>query len=630
MSQVPFKEVFVASTSTLLPQGKTVDNIAVGQLGLIDAKTHLAQVAPTYGKNKALNIVWGTLDLGASANNMGFGVPNENIYTKLIKGKNITGWKGVKAKRGQNEIATIGWSGDPADTDTLSANVGEKKYLYITLTGSAIDKEFSKQGITRQYVFESPVVDDCSEVCASVDPTIISKSLLRQITQDTIVSKYFKVKELVSCDPALDAPTTRTIFKFQLTIPDTKDSYSLAQVQQQAPTFNIKRVGTDGYNSVYETTNTANTAPSAFSNAGIISIPDCSTCPTGYTLQPTGFVYTVKKADAGDSTALTAVKTAYGISGSETGVRIAYQYGTSTYVLTSSTTLTAAGQDELIAYGQARSSCVLTSPTTTSWVSAGTGIQFAKVLSITLADDICGNNRLTELQTAYPNQTIAVVDSSTACTHSYSTSIFSDTVDNTCGVQDAVFINLAPYQGAEWIAATDAAIPDGTTCLTGLRFELAVVNRLTGDCTYDRFPATYDTVFITASTNNPDYHGSPLELFKEDWVFKKLQGFKAPVGIGSRVQKAEERALEMHNRNRSYDPVVRENEGYNLISKAGTYYDEYELDFSFSYYVGGWSQKYTDNWALHVFFPEGTGKNFEAAINGYLASASILIDPVVL
>jgi hypothetical protein len=104
------------------------------------------------------------------------------------------------------------------------------------------------------------------------------------------------------------------IFKFQLTIPDTQDAYSLAQVQQQAPTFNIKRVGTDGYNSIYETTSTANTAPTAFSNAGIISIPDCSTCPTGYTLQPTGFVYTVKRADAGDSTALTAIKTAYGIS----------------------------------------------------------------------------------------------------------------------------------------------------------------------------------------------------------------------------------------------------------------------------------------------------------------------------
>ncbi len=46
--------------------------------------------------------------------------------------------------------------------------------------------------------------------------------------------------------------------------------------------------------------------------------------------------------------------------------------------------------------------------------------------------------------------------------------------------------------------------------------------------------------------------------------------------------------------------------------------------------VGGWAQRYTDAYSLFVYFPEGQGKAFEAAINNYIASAAIDIDPVIL
>ena len=629
MSQMPFKEVFVASTSTLLPQGKTVDNIAVGQIGVLDAKNYKATVAPTYGLNKALYLVWGTPDLGDASNNVGFGIPNQNIYTKLIKGKNITKFSGRKSKRGKNQLVTVGWSGDVADTNSLFANIGETKRLYVTLTGSAIDKAFSTQGITRQYFYQSRIANDCTDVCGTVDPTQISHNLLQQIAQDSTVNKYFRVKELVNCNPALPAPTTQTVYKFDLTIPDTADYSALAQVQAQAPNSVVQRISTSGIYSTYEIISTTNTAPAAFSNAGIVSIPDCTTCPSGYTLSPSGYVYTVSRSDAGNAAALTTVKSDYGITGTEIGNRIAYDYGNSSYVLVSTTALTAVTGDTLVGLGTARNSCVLTSPTTTAYTAAGTQIQYAKNVTITLKDDICGNNRLADLQAAYPTYVISIVNATGTCAHTYQTTIYSNPVDATCGIDNAQFNKPNAFEGAQWLPVADAAIPAGTTCLTGLSFEAAIVNRTTNACTYDYFPVEYDTVFISVSSQDPNYHGDPSTQAHE-WAVKQIQGFQYPIGKGNWVMKQEQEALGYHLKDRSFDPVVRQNEGYGFISRQDTYYDEYVLDFSFSYFVGGWSQKYVDNYKVHVFFPEGTGKAFEATINGYLASAAVEVDAVYL
>ena len=80
----------------------------------------------------------------------------------------------------------------------------------------------------------------------------------------------------------------------------------------------------------------------------------------------------------------------------------------------------------------------------------------------------------------------------------------------------------------------------------------------------------------------------------------------------------------------SYNALLREIEGFEFQSQPRKYYDEYVLSFKFEYLVGGFSVEYKDSYQLHFFFPEGGGAAFEAAINSYITSANIGLDPVVL
>jgi len=76
-----FRQVFVTNSPALLAGGATVENIGVGQVGFVDAKTYKGVTSPTYAKNKALQIVQGTPDLSYLP--LMAGVPNENVYSHL-------------------------------------------------------------------------------------------------------------------------------------------------------------------------------------------------------------------------------------------------------------------------------------------------------------------------------------------------------------------------------------------------------------------------------------------------------------------------------------------------------------------------------------------------------------------
>lgn len=722
-----FRQVFVTNNPTLLADGQTVDNIAVGQVGIVDAKSYKGVNAPTYAKNKAIKIVQGTPDL--SGNPLMDGTYDQNEYSKLIVGKNIIGFRGKAAQRGQHQIITIGFSGDVTDTDTIFARNGEQRYLYLTLSGGPIDQLFSKQGITRFYTAAYPINSDCADVCAEVDRRKVAEDFASQINADTQINRFVKASVIVSCDPALDAPTTRTVYKFQLVTPDTQDGISLGKVQSQYPADKVTRVEVQGINSVYEVQRTANTLPAAFSNAGTIVIADCPTCPSGYTQLTSGYVYTLSVLDNGDVTAQDSIATTYGISGaSESVSRINYENGRSTYVITSSTALTTgtsevqtvtdtsatAGTFTLTFDGQTtsaiaynataaavqsaleglsnlnvgdvtvaggplpgagvtvtfskalgnvpamtatssltggtaavaqttagvapasltlastpsdRTTCVLTTPSTTAWVAAGTLTQTAKQFSLTVGDDICGNNRLTELQALYPDYVVAIADAGGDCVHTYTTDVYSNAVEDTCGVDQLSWVRPPSFEGIQWKAALDTATPDGTVCLTGIKLEAAFVNRITNECTFDYFPYDADTVYMTASTFNPNYNDEP---FVEEWAVKQIQGVKFPSGFGAHVRMDEKKSLGYSLKERSFDPVVREQQGYSFQSVADTYYDEYSLEYEFVVVAQGWGQKETYRYTQVVYFPEGYGKSFEAAINGYLASTNINLDPVVL
>lgn len=619
-----FRDVFVTNTPTLLASGNTVDSLAVGQIAILDAKTYLSTTTPTYAKNKALFLVHGTPDLSGGA--LMDGNYDQNFYSKLIKGKKLLDFKGKKASAGQNQILTIGFSGDPADTNTISATNGDIRHLYLTLTGSPIDKLFSKQGITRHYIQEYPINSDCDDICAAVNPVKVAEDFALQINSDTQINRFVKASVIQSCETPV-TPATQTTYVYQVKIADTQDDYALGLAQVQYPGSHVTRVGVQGILSVYEIQTTTHSTPAAYSNAGIVVVPDCGVCPAGYTAQASGYVYQVKRADAGSSGNLTTVKSDYGITGTETGVRVNYEFGTSTYILVSHTTLTVSGVDELTFVSLSQGDCVISSLTTTAWEEQASLTQYGKEFTITLGDTVCGENRLAELQAFYDDLVIAINDASGDCVHSYTTTVYSNAVATGCSVDLINYVKPQAFDGVQWEAAEEVF---GTDCLAGIKIEAAYVNRITNDCTYDYFPYDADTVHMTASTFEPNYNETPDFTGSKDWKVRTIQSVKYPSGFGAYVRTQEQKALSYRLKERSYDPVVREVQGYSFQAQPTTYYDEYTLYYEYEVMVGGWGQKSTYRYAQVVYFPTGTGKNFEAAINGYLASAAIEIEPVVL
>lgn len=619
-----YKKTFVSNSPTLLASGATVENLAVAQVGILDGNTYVATTTPTYAKNKALKFVWGTPDLSYLLTTSG--VPNQNDYSKLVKGRAIKDFKGVKAQRGQQEIVTVGWSGDTADTDTLFAEPGEVKWVFVKLTGGPIDKKFSLQGVTRQYGISAGTTDD-----ETIDNRVLADELVKQINADSYINSFVEAGALYN--PSSTPGGADTDYEFLLRVCDTQDNAALGNVQAQYASDIVKRVATEGSKSVYQIIRDTNSLPTAFSTVDTTLIPDCDECPTGYTFTDYGYAYKVVRADAGSSGNLTTLKSDYSIaSGTELGSRVLYEGGVSTYVIVSDVTISAAvnGTDVLEFLGDARAACVLTTPSTVGWVSGDTFTTYTKDWRITIADDHCGDDRLTDLQAAFPSLTVTLVtESSGDCVHTYETSTTSNRVSADCDVEEIKWPKPQAFEGIEWEEVEGTF--DGTEYQVGVRIEAKFVPYVPdNDLTFGYFPANeQQAIHIQVSEFDPNYNNAP-ESTVSHWAVKKIQGFKQAIGSGAAVRVFEKESLSYELRERAFDPVVRQIENYEFQAQVGKYYDEYILEFDFSYKVGGWSEHYTDSYKLHVFFPEGQGKNFEAAVNGYVSSARIDIDPVVL
>lgn len=612
-----FRQVFVTNTPVLLASGTTVD-LAVGQIGIFDGRTNAATTLPTYATNKAIYLTQGMPEVPAF---LMAGIPQTNQHSKLIKGKLLKKIRRKSASRGQNQVVAIGFDGIDT-TKNLTAKCGEVRTVYIKATGNPIDKLYSKQGFIRQYRLDTGCCDECGgDSCADVNPSVLADALVEKINNDPKWNagggQLFRARKILSTALSTVGATLYNVY--QLSIADNGDDASLATVQVQYPGFIVKRVERNGIISTYELIKTG-AAPAAFTNAGLFTIADCGTCPAGYTLNASGFIYVLVRPDAGDAAATTAVNTAYGLAAAGEGAtRILRDApnGLSTYIIISNTANQAAigANDEITALGAADGRCVLTTPTTTAWVDVGDLYSFPKVYHITLQDTVCGTSRLAELQAAYPDLVVTQLpDGPVDCIHGYETTIFSDPVAVDCTVDELNFPPLPAFEFIDWEAVT---VTPPTTTQAGVVIETAFVNRITGDCTFDYYPYEADTIHIQVSEYNADYNASPCE---PRWPVTELQGLKYPQGVGAYVREQEKKSLSYFLMERSMDPAVREAEGYKLQTDPNLFYDEFTIEFDFKYKVLGWSEEYQDSYHLVIFVPEGSGNSLQQALVAYAES----------
>jgi len=296
-----FEQVFVLSNPTLLASGTTVD-LAVGQVGIFDPeKGYAATASPTYAKNKALIFAQGRPDISHLGEFILNGFEGSSAKSKLVKGKKITGWTGKRASRGKQEIITVGYDG--ADiTKNLKGYDGVNKNFYLKLTGQPMTKLYSEQGMIRNYV----IGGECFE-CENTltNPEKIADELVSKINGDKYINRYVRASKLLY-DPTPASPTTVNFTRWNVSVTDTGDTGALAAVQVQYPGTQVKLVSRSGYLSTYEIVRLASLGtPTAVAITNSVVIPECTTCPVGYTFQGERKVFEISRSLAGNEVLVT-------------------------------------------------------------------------------------------------------------------------------------------------------------------------------------------------------------------------------------------------------------------------------------------------------------------------------------
>jgi|GEM_PF-2226410 len=638
-----FRDFFVTNNPALLTSGDS-SHLAVGQIGIFnyDPKTtQVALAAPSYAANKILQLIIGTPPVPT---NLLGAVADQDKVSKPIKGKRITSWSGKAAQRGQNQIVALGYDGFDA-TKTLTALCEQSKDVFVKLSGGPIDQVFHTEGrgVVRQYSLFSGCCDDCGNDCAFTSAEAMADDLVRQINNDPILSlgtatnsPYTTVtptNRLIIASKIVDAaaPTPdATGTQYLLSVCDNGDDASLGAVQAQYPTQVITRISRSGSTSTYSFVEVSTAAaPAAFNDSGIPLISDCPTCPTGYTLIAAGFATKVTRQDTGDATALTNIKTAYSITGAETASRIAYQFGQSTYILTTTAVISApaVGTDFIQSLGALRNTCTLTTPSTIAWVVGQTWNAFNRTFTITLEDNVCGASRLAELQGLYPDLVITDngAGTGTACVHGYSTVVLSAFAAPGCPPAAAQWAPPDAYSGVSW---TPAPLTE-TNTVVGVLITSAFVDLQTNECAYKFWNYDAEPVFIEISQHDQDYNGKPT-ICAGDWSVTEIQPVMIPSGVGSQVRDQEIIFKGYERKYWDVNPIVRQYQDSIVQADPNKYYDQYTIGFEFDYHEFWFSDKFTDSYRLEVYFPEGTGGQFQEAINAYVASIGIDLAPVAI
>lgn len=637
-----YRDVFVINNPALLTSGNSND-LAIGQLGIFNYNPlmdRLATGTPDYRLNKTIQLIVGTPPVPT---NLLGAVADASKVSKPVKGKSISSWTGRAAQRGQTQIVAIGYDGFDT-TKTLTALCEQSKDVFVKLTGGPIDQAFHTEGrgLVRQYSLFSGCCDDCGDDCASVSAEAMADDLINKINNDPILSlgsatnspyvpsliptnKLIVARKIVS-SVAPDPDSTGT--QYTLSVCDNGDDVSLGAVQAQYPLNKVTRINRAGSTSTYQIVqDSLIAAPADFNDSGLPIINDCPTCPSGYTLVASQFVTQIQRQDTGDDAALTTLEDNYSITGDQTASRINYQFGQSTYLVTTDIAIPApfTGTDFLLSLGLTRNSCVLTTPTTIGWNVGQTWNSFNRTFSITLEDDVCGNSRLTELQGLYPD--LVITDNGpgtgTACVHNYSTVVASAFAAPGCPADATQWVAPDDYNGIPW---TPTPLVE-TNAVVGVLIESAYVDLITNECAYKYWRYDAEPIFIEVSQHDQDYNGKPT-ICAGDWAVTEIQPVQLPIGVGSQVREQE---IFFKGYERKYwdpNPIVRQYQDSIVQADPLIYYDQYTLEFSFSYHEFWFGEKYTDHYRVEVYFPEGTGGQFQTAINSYVSSLGVDLDPV--
>lgn len=641
MAQNSYRYVFASSTSQL-PSTGTTNTLPVGGVGIFDAKTWQATIAPQFPTNSAIVIAQGT---PADLFPYGYAKGNQTFKTQEITPQSITKWTAKKAQPAKGEVVTLGFDGVDL-TKTLNVDANATNFTFwVTMSGQPIANllgstpETHYASYTEQFSIDLPCPANCTENCgAQVDCNVIADAVIasfntRKLIGGQFMTDYIKVSKLLSCTTPSGVPTVG-FTTYSLTLQDTGDNIALAQVQAQYPADAVSRVSYNGITSVYNVVlPTASGTPSPFVDTVNPLIPNCTTCPSGSTLVPTVYLYTVRHQDQGTAANLATIKTNYSDTAA---IRLSYDGVTSVYEIHNSTGITptpfANSGDIVTIAGSLQNVCVSNSTVTTPWTTVSSCTKGIQTYQLTIKNTDCGANYLSQLQAEYGSLgTVALVTTNTGtCTSLYSLTVQSSNVNcDTCDVVPFVYVTPTSFLGLEWEAPTTTVY--GTGCNCGIKFESIYEQRQAQECFLKSVPYEFEPLFITLSTRNPDPNDYSV-LCSTDVPVTKVSPVQYASGYGRVVADMVIQSNYNFNSQWRRNPAERDAEAYSLGLQLNGYYDQYVIEFTYvpveAQSISGFGYSQIEKYEWSFFYPQGEGVAFAQAINGYLASANSPLPPV--
>lgn len=646
---------FVVPVVNLATNAQELDELAVGQIGIVDidnsgdVPSYTFTNAPVDRKGHQFQIMQGTF-ANDSKNLLQTITTDFNKRGTTFKAADIVSWRGKKARKttGTQKVA-IGWDGINDDKNLNVPKYAQDTHIYLRFTGGPVNKIF---GHNKGYRTSIVIPHECYSDCSGLDegnPLCVTGN--KERAADFFIEEWNRRqiglqggRPLTMLARATKI-TTRAIsglsnfVTYEVVVPDNGDNHSLGLVQSQLPGVELSRTSYfDGFSTYEVVLPQGSAAPAAIVNDKITTLAHCSVCPTGYTATTPRKKYLVTLAAGAATTQFS------GVAGYVSNTPVNKQIGgVDTYFVlstnaTNETTFanavaTNGGSATFI--GSDSAVCELTTPGSYSWVSGETLTRASKQFMITLEDDECGNTRLPELQTYYPTLTItgdpsptSPTGSGTGCLRNYTTTVYSDLAEGGCFPDVHTFTKSTPtpFMGIHWSeVVTEQEDPDNV----GIVLEGAVFKRNTDEALYDYWAYDQDDVdgvHIEVSTHSNNYSKDPCF---DDIPVTTLSTFTYPSGEGWYVRRREEESngYEMNQYRRN--PALRIAFGQQYFSKLEKYYDAYYLEVVGSGPANGAFDPVADKRYMYTFYFEtGRGKAFENAINGLIASSKSEILPV--
>lgn len=514
------------------------------------------------------------------------------------------------------DIVTLGYNGINAET-AIKAHKGDRILFNLTLKGRQLEMYNYPEGKATFQQFIS--IPDCDanpnscepecDLCGDVDIVSAVKEAIEQLLAQpvaggsgAVVGNFVKITPVIKYAKTHTEPTTTDMNYYCLEVCDLGDQNSFAEIQMQYPGLIVKRVDRAGSVTKYMIRKEG-TAPADYKLQLKSLVKGCmDECPAGYTAEEGGYVYAVSLEDDGSDATANVEALPNAVSGSAKKLP-GQNGGSGMYIVKLEELLSreeinkfVESNPTAIVYFVSKTQDFCNNPTITTikWTNCGSCKVSTADYVITLPDDECGNGRLEELQSVFPDLNVVAYDSVVApagCQRMYKCTVPTD--NEVCDECDPIykdFFRATPpegYMGRRWkrIGEDDPTTGD----LVGIRFESKVMEIVPDIYEAEELGYVYDSLEIEVSSSLPDEIRVGIPEYEYYPLHVEHQQYKTQaVGMGGDLWQEQEMSnMYFTGRARHKEWFAQQRLGEQMKFKPNVQYAIFSITFRSDRFSGG-------------------------------------------